>query len=245
VVIAIIAILAAILFPVFAQAKVSAKKTANLSNLRQIGMAIQMYSSDYEGYPLHSSPSGTSPRTRWTDAIYVYAKSENIFNGPLATHEMFSKTWAHNPQVHYGGYGYNYQYLGNSRSGASLPFSASDTAIEAPADTVAIADTMGVRLDSGKLGGGQYVVDPPLTSSRGSGKPSGFYGADPDCGSGAAGPGVWGCRAVPAEWETGRVTIAFADGHASSMPLNQMDDKNNDGIWDNGWFNGTGRADTL
>ncbi|MGV3618842.1 MAG: prepilin-type N-terminal cleavage/methylation domain-containing protein [Fimbriimonas sp.] len=48
VVIAIIAILAAILFPVFSQAKAAAKKTANVSNLKQIGLATVMYSTDYD-----------------------------------------------------------------------------------------------------------------------------------------------------------------------------------------------------
>lgn len=48
VVIAIIAILAAILFPVFAQAKLQAKKTADLSNLKQNGLASIMYSNDYD-----------------------------------------------------------------------------------------------------------------------------------------------------------------------------------------------------
>ncbi len=48
VVIAIIAILAAILFPVFAQAKAAAKKTALISNVKQIGTAIQMYVADYD-----------------------------------------------------------------------------------------------------------------------------------------------------------------------------------------------------
>src|SRR3954470_12195306 len=46
VVIAIIAILAAILFPVFAQAKEAAKKTACLSNSKQIGLGLIMYSAD-------------------------------------------------------------------------------------------------------------------------------------------------------------------------------------------------------
>jgi len=46
VVIAIIAILAAILFPVFAQAKVAAKKTVALSSAKQIGLALAMYASD-------------------------------------------------------------------------------------------------------------------------------------------------------------------------------------------------------
>ncbi len=48
VVIAIIAILAAILFPVFGQAKAAAKKAACISNIRQIGMAALMYSNDYD-----------------------------------------------------------------------------------------------------------------------------------------------------------------------------------------------------
>ena len=48
VVIAIIAILAAILFPVFAQAKLAAKRTASLSNIKQTGTSAQIYLSDYD-----------------------------------------------------------------------------------------------------------------------------------------------------------------------------------------------------
>jgi prepilin-type N-terminal cleavage/methylation domain-containing protein len=50
VVIAIIAILAAILFPVFAQAKAAAKKTSCISNAKQFGLSVQMYSTDYDDY---------------------------------------------------------------------------------------------------------------------------------------------------------------------------------------------------
>jgi len=50
VVIAIIAILAAILFPVFAQAKEAAKKTTCLSQTKQIGLGSTMYSTDYDDY---------------------------------------------------------------------------------------------------------------------------------------------------------------------------------------------------
>jgi len=58
VVIAIIAILAAILFPVFAQAKAAAKKTQEISNFKQAGTAVAMYTGDYDGgYMLSDSGS--------------------------------------------------------------------------------------------------------------------------------------------------------------------------------------------
>ena len=63
VVIAIIAILAAILFPVFAQAKLAAKKTADLSNLKQIGTSTFLYQGDYDDafYPHRfNCPGGTA-----------------------------------------------------------------------------------------------------------------------------------------------------------------------------------------
>src|SRR5688572_21323462 len=54
VVIAIIAILAAILFPVFAQARGKARQTSCLSNLKQLGLAFEQYKQDYDGvYPIN------------------------------------------------------------------------------------------------------------------------------------------------------------------------------------------------
>src|SRR5277367_3740890 len=76
VVIAIIAILAAILFPVFAQAKLAAKKTVSISNQKQHGLGIIMYAGDYDDmYPRsdgcnlntslvqswNNQPAGTDP----------------------------------------------------------------------------------------------------------------------------------------------------------------------------------------
>src|SRR5438876_2230612 len=60
VVIAIIAILAAILFPVFAQAREQARSTSCLSNMKQIGLSVRMYSTDYD----ESFPMGTYPYPR-------------------------------------------------------------------------------------------------------------------------------------------------------------------------------------
>lgn len=91
VVIAIIAILAAILFPVFAQAKESAKRTACLSNARQIGLAQKMYLADNDDVmPIHQSyNSNTIP---WTPnhlgtEVYLlpYCKNREVFKSPLDT----------------------------------------------------------------------------------------------------------------------------------------------------------------
>src|SRR5688572_21461216 len=69
VVIAIIAILAAILFPVFAQAKASAKQIACLSNMKQVGLAANLYliDSDDQWFPLSRFEPlpGFAPQMMW------------------------------------------------------------------------------------------------------------------------------------------------------------------------------------
>ena len=86
VVIAIIAILAAILFPVFAQAKDAAKKTNSLSNLKQIGTAEFLYANDADDKvsgPYQIGTPDTYPgRVRWYQLVYPYAKSAALFNAP-------------------------------------------------------------------------------------------------------------------------------------------------------------------
>ncbi len=94
VVIAIIAILAAILFPVYAQARGKSQQTVCLSNLRQLGMAMMLYTSDYDGYyPFDlqprapagdgdlDSPDGTN---RWDAAPYVRVLQPYIGNAEVA-----------------------------------------------------------------------------------------------------------------------------------------------------------------
>lgn len=65
VVIAIIAILAAILFPVFAQAKSAAKKTVCLSNMKQIGTASVLYLGDYDDQYFSGNTCSTAPGGDW------------------------------------------------------------------------------------------------------------------------------------------------------------------------------------
>lgn len=112
VVIAIIAILAAILFPVFAQAKLAAKKTQAISNVKQIGTSMMIYSSDYDDhFPFAVPPNsaaGTWRNSQWLDtpadwrpgitgsgypdrelfyanSLQPYIKNQQIFEGPGQT----------------------------------------------------------------------------------------------------------------------------------------------------------------
>jgi prepilin-type N-terminal cleavage/methylation domain-containing protein/prepilin-type processing-associated H-X9-DG protein len=83
VVIAIIAILAAILFPVFAQAREKARAAACLSNLKQIGMATRMYTQDYDEVlvPNYLYSSKTT-WIWWFDLLQPYVKNRAVFLCP-------------------------------------------------------------------------------------------------------------------------------------------------------------------
>lgn len=73
----IVPILAAILFPVFAQARERARQTACLSNLKQLGTAVLMYSQDYdERFPIGKE---------WMDGVEPYVKNDRVFRCPSAS----------------------------------------------------------------------------------------------------------------------------------------------------------------
>ena len=81
VVIAIIAILAAILFPVFQKVRENARRTACLSNLKQIGLSVTEYEQDAD----EKSPNGWDPYGRasgWAWQVYPYIKSVAVFQCP-------------------------------------------------------------------------------------------------------------------------------------------------------------------
>ncbi|MBQ7256632.1 MAG: DUF1559 domain-containing protein [Abditibacteriota bacterium] len=109
VVIAIIAILAAILFPVFAQAREKARQTSCLSNMKQMGTAFMLYKDDYDetypadcqydcgagnlittataGYPgeiffAQCDATGAEARFTWMDSIFPYVKNVQMFRCP-------------------------------------------------------------------------------------------------------------------------------------------------------------------
>ncbi|HVK02151.1 MAG TPA: DUF1559 domain-containing protein [Armatimonadaceae bacterium] len=89
VVIAIIAILAAILFPVFAQAREKARQSSCLSNMKQIGLAALQYVQDYdETYPRLTITPPPAPRQSWAPFTWQDAVGPYVKNGTI------SVTWA-------------------------------------------------------------------------------------------------------------------------------------------------------
>lgn len=222
-------------------------------------IAMTNFVLDQDGrYPWMSSEGvnkidGTKPR--WADYIFRYIENTDVFINPhLAGEEsnIFGKKWWHQVSTYdaqraaetggdfsasatgetgldqWGGYGYNYQYLGNARgySTNSEPnFRRRDITIANTVDTVVVGDTFGA--DDGN--DGQYVIDPPLTSARGSGKAGGYY-ADT-------------MRAIPGQRGNGTGEFVFSDGHGQSMTPETLDDYDADGTEDNGYYNGFGNPD--
>jgi len=280
VVIGIIALLISILLPVISSAQKSARSLASLSNLRQLGLGLGQYVIEHKGqYPVGAMPSPVppAPRYRWADAIYPYMKNTAVYMSPQLTpqeRERMKKPFAHtlNPDgttrpdtLYFGGYGYNYQYLGNGRFSTTAnapynaPFFAKATQIRMSSQTIAIADTNGTRRGSATgddvnvfftSDDGVYIVDPPLQSlnlgSRGSRRTLsastnplvGNYGYDG--GDDANATHQLTRRAIPAERNKSKVNVLFCDGHAEPLTLAQMDDSDGDGTTDNGLWNGKG-----
>ncbi|RYG44964.1 prepilin-type N-terminal cleavage/methylation domain-containing protein, partial [bacterium] len=130
VVIAIIAILAAILFPVFAQAKAAAKKTACLSNVKQLGTATMLYLGDSDGfYPKRIDGTDNPDVEQWVDMLQPYVKAGNGKTSPM------SKCSDYIPAANKAIKGFGYSF--NSHLHSTL---ASESDVSMPASIALIAD---------------------------------------------------------------------------------------------------------
>ena len=147
VVIAIIAILAAILFPVFARAREQARRTACLSNLKQIGLAIMMYVQDYdERMPICGPMAHRASYCRFQsdlslpDVIMPYVKNFDLFVCPDG-----DDRWLPGGSLEYS-YGSHYWYWCAGTYGAPGRVGLSDVcgykieAIRYPADKTIVGD---------------------------------------------------------------------------------------------------------
>lgn len=162
------------------------------------------------GPVINPPPDGTGP---WGDS-YSREMSNDYYVCPSLI-GRFSR------DIRNGAYGYNYQYLGNSRTDTNSPkhdnFPVSENEITAPSLTVAFADSRGAAADHGKH---SYSLDPPRLAVE---KNAARFG--PGAGDGPI-------PHSPAEARhRGRAAVGFVDGHAETLGLAQLGyDLGSDGV---------------
>ncbi len=210
VVIAIIAILAAILFPVFAQAREKARQTSCLANHKQIGMASNLYAQDYdETYsPLSTvvSDNGTPRYPLWPRLLQPYIKNSEVFREPSNRQRTpyeakdHPGSWVTTVQQ----YWYEGIFGAMGRNACLPDQGISLAAIAEPASTVEFADARLQYPSPNSLDlYGYYLV-----------WWRGTFQNEPLCPSTQAGVGNY---APPAYWHSGGGNLTFFDGHVKWM----------------------------
>jgi prepilin-type N-terminal cleavage/methylation domain-containing protein len=201
VVIAIIAILAAILFPVFAQAKLSAKAASCLSNLRQLNTSFVMYQTDNEDlFPLGAYGTPTSV-VIWHDMIDPYVKNKQVWLCPCSGVKPTDSNGS--PTSHFG---YNVRFLTTLAldfSNLEAQQSVSSTVLQDPANTVALVTAKSSVNGSWCGDDGKFLL-----------RASDYFSL-----SGGAGFDCWG---IPDPNAMNNAIIAWADGHANKKQMTQF-----------------------
>ncbi len=214
VVIAVISILASILFPVFAQAKVAAKATSCLSNVRQMGNAFSLYMADYDD-TLPAKHYWNDPMQRWP--LYVvdtYAGDRQVVHCPDTLHGRGD----FNADYLFGltpGYGLNSEYLNYTvvANGHTQVFGRSGTEAADPANTVMLVESTFLN-EGAQPAYGYYYVLPP----------SQWNGSEPL---------VWNSFGYVWPRHRGRANTLFLDGHVKALPVTPgKGTLHDESIWD-------------
>jgi prepilin-type N-terminal cleavage/methylation domain-containing protein/prepilin-type processing-associated H-X9-DG protein len=214
VVIAIIAILAAILFPVFAQAREKARQSACMSDTRQIGTALLMYAQDYDEVVVLNNNAPAKQIQIWLDLLLPYTKNTGIFVCPSASA-------GNGLYTSYGGnvaaYVLNNVYWSDRRLGSIFEKTSGMT----PASLASIEDAAGTVFcgDGGGIAG-ITKWDPEQIVN------DGVIQVDAD-----ASPARLRCKfqgAFIARHSAG-LNVTFFDGHTKWLKINELARKNDAG----------------
>ena len=244
VVIAIIAILAAILFPVFQKVRENARRTACLSNEKQIGIAVIQYSQDYDEY-LIAGTNGYGGGSGWAGQLYPYVKSTGAFKCPDDSTAVPSGTA---PSSYALNSNFSFYIDSGKLTGCAGKHGAYTLSqLNGPAKTVMLFEVNGSSNYDVSTENHHTFETPPGTIENCGGSPAGNvtgnqYGGPPLNGYSINGPLTMatgympGTKALVASinkggfssmlgMETGRHTGAnymFADGHAKYLRSEQV-----------------------
>ena len=230
VVIAIIAILAAILFPVFAQARDKARSASCMSNMKQLGLAFMQYVQDSdETMPLVAYSMWDRRSPHWSDLVFPYVKETGVYNCPSDPQDspdsQDTHRYVHPPESRnggfdeYGSYLYNFYARWDGAPRCNGPYPIEDPAdakynrqgtlanIAVPASTLLLAESTRSN-GSGLLYGDRWAND---KVDMGANPPYfGFNG------------GYYTIRA----FHQRRANIAFCDGHVKPMSPDALAQRN-------------------
>jgi prepilin-type N-terminal cleavage/methylation domain-containing protein/prepilin-type processing-associated H-X9-DG protein len=162
VVIAIIAILAAILFPVFAQAREKARQTSCLSNMRQAGIAVQMYTQDYDEMLIPATNYAIPERPIWTAMVQPYLKNHNIFICPSSNGDL-PLDWNSRG---YASIGYTGQAAYDPQKVEGFASVAAVASLDEPARIPLFADTANAQKGAAMDKYRGYVFDPCVSGGK-------------------------------------------------------------------------------
>jgi prepilin-type N-terminal cleavage/methylation domain-containing protein/prepilin-type processing-associated H-X9-DG protein len=207
VVIAIIAILAAILFPVFAQAREKARQTGCTSNMKQMGTALMMYTQDYdETLPPGCHIWGNSnplermdpPMNAWDGMIMPYVKNQQVFACPSDSNTRITgRSYAVNQNVDGGAPLSKGRFTGVAPVG-TVDGGVAMAEITTPADTIMVVEFWGL---------------PNFDNRPGRWAFHGIATRDDALNIIPASPGRLKNKQNPAQGHMGGANYTFADGH--------------------------------
>ena len=219
VVIAIIAILAAILFPVFAQAREKARAIACLSNTKQLAMGVYQYASDFDE-TLPVLGVNAQLRGRWHYQIWPYVKNVEVFTCPnILMNKWVPPTGAALGTSDRGGYGWNLAltaYAGTGSINAAPGYALSS--IAKPAETIILGDTGFNGTASAQVGWAMLAADPRAPGANTFTQPGLFPQFRHHTTKTITVTGGGLTQQLPVE---GRANFCFLDGHAKSLTIDQ------------------------
>jgi len=241
VVIAIIAILAAILFPVFAQAREKARQTSCLSNLKQIGLGTMQYVQDYdETYPRARFDAPQPLRQSWAqpnwqDFISPYVKNGTVTvnwlttDGSMAT-RINKGVWVCPSQPDgsdfmttvYGGHDGIFNHETASNTGAAIP-ATTMASISRPSDVVMISENGEVD-DWDGIGNDAVLTSDPYWQCGNTWTCSGLQSGakwDADVPLGKQ-DSAYPYYVLPRYRHSGVANMAYADGHVKAVAKGQL-----------------------